>query len=136
MKYLDIAETVAKWSKDPSTQVGAVLVSDGHIVGMGYNGFPKGISDDLRLYDRETKHKMIIHAEVNAVVHANRSLIKDNLTLYCTHLPCSNCASVLINFGVDKVVCKNQETVTLGDSQRLALDMFREVGVEVKLVKE
>ena len=136
MKYLDIAETVAKWSKDPSTQVGAVLVSDGHIVGMGYNGFPKGISDDLRLYDRETKHKMIIHAEVNAVVHANRSLIKDNLTLYCTHLPCSNCASVLINFGVDKVVCYNSKTQTLGDSQQLALDMFREAGVEVKLVKE
>jgi dCMP deaminase len=67
-RYLDLARHVAKWSKDPSTQVGAVVVGkDRRKIAVGYNGFPRGIADDNRLFDREVKYTLIQHAERNVI---------------------------------------------------------------------
>ena len=68
-RYLKLAKEVATWSKDPNTQVGAVVVgSKGQILSQGYNGFPRGISDlSKRLNDRDTKLSLIVHAEMNAI---------------------------------------------------------------------
>ena len=72
-RFLDMARLVAAWSKDPSTQVGAVVVDpDYRVRGMGYNGFPAGIKDDERLHDRPAKHKLVVHAETNAIATACR----------------------------------------------------------------
>lgn len=99
---------VSKWSKDPSTQVGAVIVSpDKQILSTGYNGFPQNIEDKPEWYaDRELKYRLIIHAEMNAILNAakNGVNIKDSW-LFVTSLPvCSNCAKHVAQAGIAAVV--------------------------------
>jgi dCMP deaminase len=74
-RFLELAASISKWSKDPSTKVGAVIVSsDKKIVTLGYNGFPRNVRDDHRLETREIKYDLIVHAEANAIIHARESL--------------------------------------------------------------
>ena len=71
-RYLDLAENVSSWSKDPSRKIGAVAVgSKGQILSQGYNGFPRGIDDSIERYnDKETKYRYVVHAEMNVVYNA------------------------------------------------------------------
>jgi dCMP deaminase len=102
--FLGIAESVAKASKDPSTQTGAVIVDTKHrIVSTGYNGFPPGVADDSRLRDRAKKYPRIVHGEVAAVVGAQRSLT--GCTLYTWPLfGCTPCAAVMLAAGIRRAV--------------------------------
>ena len=104
LRFLDMSQLISSWSKDPSTQVGAVIVdSNNRVVSVGYNGFPQGISDDNRLDNRETKYKMIIHAECNALLFAQRPL--EGCTIYTyPFMPCPTCASMIIQSGISSVV--------------------------------
>lgn len=71
-RFLELATVISSWSKDPSTQVGAVIVDDDNrVISIGYNGFPKGIKDDHRLSNRDLKYEMVVHAEANALLFAN-----------------------------------------------------------------
>jgi dCMP deaminase len=92
------------WSKDPSTKVGAVIVRpDLTVVSLGYNGFPRGMVDNEELYaDKPTKYSRTVHAEVNAVLNAKASV--EGCTAYVTAPPCTNCALVLIQAGIERVV--------------------------------
>jgi len=76
LRFLDLAKHISNWSKDPSTKVGAVIFdSDKRIISVGYNGFPKNISDDPEKYlNREIKYQMVVHAEINAILFAQRNL--------------------------------------------------------------
>jgi dCMP deaminase len=134
---LDGAEWMARRSKDPSHQVGAIILRpDGTLVSGGYNGFPRGVSDDPALYDdKPTKRRRIQHAERNAINFARESL--EGCTIYVSPLhPCSQCAGSIINAGIRRVVAR----VTPGaasqwqESFAEAAEMFAEAGVEVKLV--
>ena len=72
-RFLALAEHISNWSKDPSTQVGAVITHtrSKRVVSMGFNGFPAGVEDTReRLDDRETKYEMVVHAEQNALMFA------------------------------------------------------------------
>ena len=77
-RYLDLAEEISKWSKDPSTQVGACIVNtENKIVGIGYNGFPIGIDDNELSWSREgdflnTKYPYVCHAEMNAIMNCTQ----------------------------------------------------------------
>ena len=106
-RFLELAKHISKWSKDPSTKVGCVVVGeDREIRSTGFNGFPRGIEDDSdRLEDREQKYPLICHAEENAIMHAARIGIslKGN-TAYISWPPCSRCARSLIQAGVNEVV--------------------------------
>lgn len=131
-RFLDMAQLVSTWSKDPSTKVGAVITdSQNRVVSVGYNGFPVGISDDDRLNFRSTKYDIIIHAEINAITFANRSL-KD-CTLY-THPfePCSKCASVVIQSGIKRVVSEPNLESRWEESFEISRQLFREAGVELE----
>jgi len=107
-RYIAIAKEVASWSKDPSTQVGAIIVgSKGQILSQGYNGFPRGILDDQdRLNLREVKLSLMVHAEMNAIYNATYSgVCLDGSTLYVYGLPiCSECAKGIIQVGISKIV--------------------------------
>lgn len=95
-RFLDLAKHVAQWSKDPSTQCGAVFVrSDRTIASVGYNGFPKGIVDDHRLHDRETKYESIIHAEMNGMMNAKEPVAHCHLYVWPL-LCCPRCAVHMI----------------------------------------
>ena len=103
-RFLDLAAVASEWSKDPSTKVGCVLTDDIRIIGIGYNGFPRGIRDDeFRLNDRDLKYPIIIHAEENALI-LNREVLPEQFTCYTWPMPpCAHCASLLIQHGVAEV---------------------------------
>jgi dCMP deaminase len=107
-RYLQLAETIATWSKDPSTQVGAVAVGHkGQILSQGYNGFPRGVKDfEYRLTEREVKYDLIVHAEMNCIYNATYNGVSlDGSTLYVHGLPiCHECAKAIIQVGIQRVV--------------------------------
>lgn len=105
-RFIEIAYQVSKWSKDPGTKVGAVLVTDRRIIATGYNGFPQGINDSFERYaDREVKIAYTVHAEVNAILNAAKNGSQtENSTLYVTFPPCVACSTAVIQAGVTRVV--------------------------------
>lgn len=102
--FLSIAQVAALKSKDPSTKVGAVVVSpDNKQLSTGYNGFPHGIADTSeRLNDRATKYSLVVHAEMNAILSAQSSL--RGWTIYTTLMPCDKCFLHIIQAGIRRVV--------------------------------
>lgn len=131
-RFLDLAEHVSKWSKDPSTQVGAVIVRpDNTIVSLGYNGFPRGVNDSPQnLHNREHKYPRVVHAEVNAILMAKEPLA--NCTLYVTPLsPCSSCAGVIIQSGIRRVAFRSAYigTEKWNASFAISAEMFEQAGV-------
>ncbi len=132
-RFLTLADTVAGWSKDPSTQVGAVIARDKHVVSLGFNGFPKGFRDDHYLYDtREVKYSRIIHAETNAVLNAPGKV--GGCTLYCNRPPCSVCSLLIIQAGIRRVVATTptdkEFMVRWWDSIKQTKRLFEEAGIE------
>tara|TARA_B110000503_G_scaffold79919_1_gene122591 strand:+ start:832 stop:1299 length:468 start_codon:yes stop_codon:yes gene_type:complete len=107
-RYINLAKEVSTWSKDPSKQIGAVVIgSKGQVLSQGYNGFPRGVSDDIKNYeDRSIKYKMVVHAEMNCIYNASFTGTSLNgATLYVYGLPiCSSCAKGIIQVGIKEVV--------------------------------
>lgn len=137
--FLRRARVVAGASKDPSSQIGAVLVKDRRQVSDGFNGFPPGIADDGRLHDRETKYRLVVHAEMNAILRAPR---QDTVgaTLYLWGFegpPCSNCAKHLIAAGVTRIVASGTPTpARWADSLAEAEEILREAEVGLRYYPE
>lgn len=131
-RFLDLAHEVAQWSKD-STKVGAVAVSydDRRVMETGYNGIPRGVRDLPSRMERPAKYKFMCHAEQNLVAHAARSTL-DGAIVYVTHAPCCDCAKLLINAGVAKVVYGAGQTNMNPEMFEAARTMFAEAGVEVE----
>ena len=133
-RFLSLAAVVAEWSKDPSTKVGAVIVDDDRrILGLGYNGFPRGVKDTPELYeDRDEKYPRVIHAEVNALVNATANLV--GATIYCTHFCCSSCAGLIIQKKLRRVVTPppTDRPVSRYDVSK---EMFEQAGVRVAHVE-
>lgn len=104
-RFLKLAEFVSSWSKDPSTKCGAVIVDQSNrVVSMGFNGFPQHIDDTSeRLSDRDVKYALVVHAEVNAMLFANRYL-KDCRIFVYPMLPCIRCAVQIVQSGITEVV--------------------------------
>ncbi len=135
-RYLALAKEVSTWSKDPSTQVGAVTVgAKKEVLSQGFNGFPRGIEDsDARYNHRQTKYKFVVHAEMNAIYNATYSGVSlDGATLYVYGLPiCSECAKGIIQVGIKKVVVKKaKELDNWNESVELSKQMFDEADVEL-----
>jgi dCMP deaminase len=104
--YLGLAEHVSKWSKDPSSQVGAVIVKNNRVVAVGFNGFPAEVEDKQEwLGNRKVKYEMVVHAEVNALIVAGQRA--EGATIYVYGRPvCSSCAGAIIQAGIARVVSK------------------------------
>ncbi len=105
--FMGIAMLAAMRSKDPSTQVGACIVSqDNIIISTGYNGMPKGCSDDEFPWIREgddSKYAYVVHAELNAILNANGRDLRGS-RVYVALFPCNECAKAIIQSGVKEVV--------------------------------
>lgn len=130
--YLELARFWADLvSKDPSTKVGAVVVSaDGKREFLGYNGFPRGVLDlEERLNDRPQKYARVVHAELNAILKAGREA--EGGTLYCTLFCCNECAKAIIQSGIRRVVTPAPESGRWDDAHKISREMFEEAGVEV-----
>lgn len=131
-RFLQLAELISSWSKDPSTKVGTVITKGNKIISLGYNGFPSKIDDDSRLLDREEKYKIIIHAERNAILFANQSL--DNCTIYTyPFMPCSSCASLIIQSGISRVVSYSTIPERWKESFELSKNLLKEAKIPLWL---
>ena len=136
-RFMNLALHVADWSKDPSTKVGAVITRGRHVIGMGYNGFPKGTIDDEEIYlDRPVKYRRVVHAEVNALIQAGKvvSSITDPLTMYSTLCPCSTCTGIAINSGIRSFVTMkptDDEMNRWGDSFLESISMIQEAEIQI-----
>jgi dCMP deaminase len=138
-RFLELAKHISQWSKDPSTQVGAVCVRDRRILATGYNGFPRGVADlPGRLNDRKEKLFRTIHAEANIVSQAARNGVSlDKATIYVwPFLPCSSCCTTLIQAGIKRVVAPDMPIPDRwSDSFNMSIQMFKETGTELTLLE-
>lgn len=132
IRFLQLAEVVSHWSKDPSTKVGAVISDENNrVISVGYNGFPKNIKDDERLHNREIKYQIIVHGEINAILFANKP-VKD-CTLYTYPFqPCSRCAGLIIQSGIKRIVTRKNTCSRWEDDFNLSSNLFKEANILVE----
>lgn len=135
--FMEIAEVMAKRSKDPSTKVGACIVKDHKILSTGYNGMPKvynTLNNNDSLYSWEksdsdplkNKYNFVVHAELNSILNSGKNL--EGATLYTTSYPCNECAKAIVQCGISKVIYKNDRSELIFD---LAKHIFKTSGIEV-----
>ncbi|XP_058194454.1 uncharacterized protein LOC131311135 [Rhododendron vialii] len=126
--FMAIAFLSAERSKDPNRQVGACLVSQsGIILGIGYNGFPRGCSDDTLPWSKksktgnplDTKYPYVCHAEVNAILNTNHASAVGQ-RLYVTMFPCNECAKIIIQSGVSEVIYFVEKRLKTSDTAYVA----------------
>lgn len=142
-RFLRLAHEVAAWSKDRSTQVGAVIVKADRTPGpYGYNGFPRAIDDeDDARHTRPMKYKWTEHAERNAIYNAARiGVALEGCTIYVTHTPCPDCTRAIVQVGIRRVVVDEASRddpsfeERWGEDFRLIVEMLGEAGVDFDLV--
>jgi dCMP deaminase len=130
--FVQLAQVVATKSKDPSTKVGVVIVDSlNRVVSTGYNGFPRGVIDQPDRYDhKETKYRLIVHSEANAILVAARDLHR--CQLYTTMFPCSECAKLIVQAGISRVYTPPPRTDgKWAKDAKWSVLMFSEAGVDV-----
>lgn len=129
--FMAMAYLIAKRSKDPRSQVGSVIVNpDNIVVGLGYNGFPRGVDDDAWSWDNPEKHFAVVHAEANAILNSNQHPLKD-CTIYTTMCVCSSCAKMIIQSGIKKVLFSEGKHLNR-ESMVAARKLFQLASVEYK----
>lgn len=135
-RFMAMAEMVSTWSKDPSTQVGAVIINDNRVIlGTGYNGFARGVADyPYRYADRAVKYPMVIHAEINAVLNSNGS-VKNGILFTYPFPCCAPCSALMIQAGIQQVVSPKHIPERWKESVDIGMKMYKEAGVEITLLK-
>lgn len=138
-RFMELAELISTWSKDTSTKTGAIVVGpDREIRATGYNGFVRGINDDVpERHERPTKYDFFEHAERNAIYNAclTGTSLK-GCVIYVTHAPCTDCARAIIQSGIKMVVTHEIEidsTTPQGtwrDKVTYSMQMFEEANIE------
>lgn len=134
--FLRIAAEAGSMSKDPVTKVGAVLVKERRVIGTGFNGFPRSVRDSpSRLDNRETKLKLIVHAEMNALLDAGREAHNSILYLHgFQSSPCLNCTKHLIQAGIQSVVAYGPPLPKRWEAEvREAAEILREADVDLTI---
>ena len=135
--FMGVAMLAARRSKDPSTQVGACIVSqDNIIISTGYNGMPKGCSDDEYSWEREgsdTKYPYVVHAELNAILNANGRDLRGS-RIYVALFPCNECAKAIIQSGVKEVLYLSDKYADT-PSTRASKRMLTAAGVTFRQLK-
>ena len=132
--FMGVAKLSAMRSKDPNTQVGACIVSqDNKILSMGYNGFPKGCSDDEFPWDKmdedpyNRKYFYVTHSELNAILNYRGGSLEGS-KLYVTLFPCNECAKAIIQAGIQTIVYESDKYAN-DASTRASKRMLNAAGV-------
>jgi dCMP deaminase len=108
IRYLELAKHISSWSKD-TTKVGAVIADPktNRIISVGYNGFPRGVSDtEDRYVERDTKYNLVCHAELNAILNADQSVRGCDIYIYPTMMfppACPECSKAIVQSGIKRV---------------------------------
>jgi len=138
--FMRMVYLIALKSKDPSTKIGAVLVKDKRIISTGYNGFPIGVNDlPERYLNKETKYKMVVHGEDNAVLSAARfGISTKDAVLYTQGVPCNECCKSVIQGGIKEIIIHSVWSEKTGakwlESQITSEIMLKECGIPIKSI--
>lgn len=140
-QFMRLAREIASWSKDPSSKLGAVAISENNfiVLAQGYNGFPRGIEDDHRLYIRALKYPIIVHAEMNLIYNAARNGTSlENSTVYVYGLPCcSDCVRGIIQSKVKRIVmCDIKKDPRWIESFRLTAALLDEAQIKYDFIEQ
>lgn len=133
---MGIALLASMRSKDPNTQVGACIVSEENIIlSTGYNGFPKGCSDDEYPWEREgadneTKYPYVVHAELNAILNSGGRSLK-GARIYVALFPCNECAKAIIQSGISEIVYLSDKYAET-DGVKASKAMLASAGVKLR----
>lgn len=134
--FMSVALLSGKRSKDPNTQVGACIVNKNNVIeSIGYNGLPKGCSDDEFPWEKEgemlnTKYPFVVHAELNAILNAKGKDLS-GCKIYVALFPCNECAKAIIQSGISEVVYLSDKYYNT-DSVKASKMMFKCAGVELR----
>ena len=134
--FMSVALLSGKRSKDPNTQVGACIVNKNNVIeSIGYNGLPKGCSDDEFPWEKEgemlnTKYPFVVHAELNAILNAKGKDLS-GCKIYVALFPCNECAKAIIQSGISEVVYLSDKYANT-DSVKASKMMFKCAGVELR----
>ena len=137
--FMSIAILSCMRSKDPNTQVGACIVNDlNHIVGVGYNGLPKGCEDAIFPWEREgdfleTKYPYVVHAEQNAILNSSTSV--RGTRIYVSLFPCHECTKYIIQAGIIEMIYMHNKYDDT-DSVKAAKRMLDAAGVSYRQMEE
>ena len=141
--FLSLTQLVSQRSKDPSTQVGAIIINPqtNTLISTGYNGFPRGCQDDEFPWDNNdknwlaTKYPYMVHAEANAIIHAKQDCEK--FVMYTTLFPCHECAKLIIQSGIKTIYYLIKlEKEQWKDSFEASKKMFKASGINYQKIKE
>lgn len=140
-RFIELSKNIAVWSKDKSTKVGAIITTkENDIVSTGYNGFPRGVDDDIEeRYERPQKYLWTEHAERNAIYSAaKRGISLKGCTIYLPWFPCADCSRAIIQSGIDEMVCTvpDLDHPVWGEGFKVALEMFKECNVKITYIKD
>lgn len=134
IRFLELADCIASWSKDPSRGVGSVIVSPmQQVLATGYNGLPRGFEDHPDRLQRPVKYDLIVHAEMNAIIQCARNGVSPvGATIYSSFSPCIHCSLSIVQAGITRVVTR---AIARGDehwndSIDKSVVLFEEVGLE------
>ena len=133
--FMSVALLSGKRSKDPNTQVGACIVNKNNIIeSIGYNGLPKGCSDDEFPWDKEgetlnTKYPFVVHDELNAILNAKGKDLS-GCRIYVALFPCNECAKAIIQSGISEVIYLSDKYANT-DSVKASKLMFKCAGVKL-----
>ena len=136
--FMGLAHLSASRSKDPNTRVGAAIVDENHrVVSVGYNGLPKGCSDDEFPWAREgdvleTKYVYVVHAELNAILNSKWPVT--DCTIYVSLFPCNECAKAIIQSGIKRIVYESDKYDGV-DTNIASKRMLKAAGVELVKLK-
>ncbi len=137
--FMSVAHLSALRSKDPNTQVGACIVNEDNIIlGIGYNGLPKGCSDDVFPWGNvgdtlETKYAFVVHAELNAILNTQGSV--KNSSIYVSLFPCNECAKAIIQSGIKAIIYEDDKYADT-DAVKASKRMLTAAGVEIRQVSK
>jgi len=143
--FMGHAVHASKFSPDPSTKVGSVIVLEGAVFSIGWNQFPEGVAEsDERWEDRAQKYPRVIHAEADALVAGARMMQRErpllgfeSATLYTTEFPCCSCCGLIIQHGIKKVVSQDLDSdyaERWAKEIEISKSMFSESGVELVVI--
>lgn len=133
--FMSLAHLSAKRSKDPNTQVGAVIVNQKQrVVGIGYNGFPRTLNTQNDTYYPwekqggvlDTKYAYVVHAELNAILNANHSV--EGCKIYVSLFPCNECAKAIIQAGISEIIYEDDKYY-MEDSVKASKKMLQNAGI-------
>lgn len=139
--YMEFAKHSATKSKDPNTKVGSCLVNEKRLLSIGYNGAPREFPDEIVPKDSnssvlvENKNSYMIHSELNAILNYGGSLQDlQGSTLYVTVSPCHECAKIIIQVGIKRVVYL--EEYHRSKTNEMAKMLFRIAGIKYEKLGE